>query len=124
MLNAECKMNRGSDLCEQKRCTGTMPETTMHFIFVCPQYAEDRQKMTEKIVKIYDKEKKEFANKSDEIRWRMMLFPFESGIRCSTEEDELDRLLHLRKEILFAVLLYVVKTRRYRQAEDESFWEM
>ena len=114
-LNAEVKYGGGDGTCKQRFCHGQHRETILHYIFRCAQYKERRRRMMITIGQIYRKAEinwDELPDDSMEQRWKMMLFPFQAEMTQSREKDVLERLMALRKEVLFALLSYVVDTER------------
>ena len=58
-------------------------------------------------------------------RWRMTLFPLQAEISRTRDKDVLERLMAARKEVLFELLKYVFKTKRFEEErEDRSFYEL
>ena len=54
-----------------------------------------------------------------------MLFPLQAMITRTRDKDELDRLMAIRKEVLFSVIEYVVSTERLgKEKEDRGYYEI
>ena len=75
--------------------------------------------------KYRDAEIEGWGEASFEMKWRMMLFPFQDEMSREEDEDKLDRLMAVRKEILFELLLYVESTGRLERPKEEgTFYDM
>ena len=114
-LKAEQKYGVYDESCEQLECDGSS-ETLFHFKFRCVQYTDRRKRINSLIDAAYAKNKQEWldADYDERQRWKMMIFPLQKAIGKARKKDELDRLMALRKEILFAVLDFVEDSRRFK----------
>ena len=62
----------------------------------------------------------EWRDMSDEQKWRWMLFPMQKEMSESQDKDELNRLMDIRKEVLFSLLAFVADTKRFIEKKDTS----
>ena len=57
---------------------------------------------------------------SEEQKLKWMLFPMQKEMSESRDKDELDRLMNIRKEVLFSLLAFVADTKRFTEKKDTS----
>ena len=82
--------------------------------------------MLRNIGEIYRKAKVEgWSVMSFEMKWHRMLYPFQDEMSAEEDEDRLDRLMAVRKEILFELLEYVEATGRLEcPVAEGTFFDM
>ena len=57
---------------------------------------------------------------SDEQKCHWMLFQMQKEMSESQDKDELNRLMDIRKEVLFSLLAFVADTKRFIEKKDTS----
>ena len=124
-LNGELKYGSSTVECTQPLCVGSGRETMFHFIFRCMQFTERRLRMERLVHSEYCKVKMSWNSETEEKRWQMLLFPLQAMMSRTRDEDELDRLMAIRKEVLFSLIDFVVATERLgKEKEDRGYYEI